>query len=52
MGRVSAYWISIYRELRDEAKLAANAKLAGPALEAAGGPFRARGNPEQTVPGV
>jgi uncharacterized protein (DUF1330 family) len=48
MGRVRAYWLSIYREIRDEAKLAAYAKLAGPALEAAGGTFRARGNPEQT----
>jgi hypothetical protein len=48
MGRVSAYWISVYREIRDEAKLAAYAKLA----EAAGGTFRARGNPGQTVPGV
>jgi uncharacterized protein (DUF1330 family) len=52
MGRVSAYWISIYRQVRDAGKLAAYAKLAGPALEAAGGTFRARGNPEQTVPGV
>ena len=48
MVRVSAYWISIYREIRDEDKLAAYAKLAGPALEAAGGTFRARGIPEQT----
>jgi len=48
MGRVSAYWISIYREIRDEGKLAAYAKLAGPALEAAGGTFLARGKPDQT----
>jgi uncharacterized protein (DUF1330 family) len=47
MGSVSAYWISIYREIRDEGKLAAYATLAGPALEAAGGTYRVRGNPEQ-----
>ncbi|MQW77442.1 DUF1330 domain-containing protein [Nocardioides sp. dk4132] len=45
---MSAYWISIYREVLDEAKLAAYAELAGPALEAAGGTFVARGLPEQT----
>jgi uncharacterized protein (DUF1330 family) len=44
---MSAYWISIYREILDEAKLAAYAKLAGPSLEAAGGTFLARGLPEQ-----
>ena len=45
---MSAYWISIYREVLDESKLAAYAELAGPALEAAGGTFVARGLPEQT----
>jgi uncharacterized protein (DUF1330 family) len=45
---MSAYWISVYTEIIDEAKLAAYAKLAGPALEAAGGTFLARGLPEQT----
>jgi uncharacterized protein (DUF1330 family) len=45
---MSAYWISIYREITDDAKLAAYAKLAGPALEANGGRFLARGLPEQT----
>ena len=48
MGSVSAYWINVYREISDEAKLAAYAKLAGPALEGAGGTFLARGKPEQT----
>jgi uncharacterized protein (DUF1330 family) len=37
-----AYWISFYREIRDPAKLAAYAKLAGPAIEAGGGKFLAR----------
>jgi uncharacterized protein (DUF1330 family) len=37
-----AYWISFYREISDTAKLAAYAKLGGPAIEAAGGRFLAR----------
>jgi uncharacterized protein (DUF1330 family) len=37
-----AYWISCYREIADPAKLAAYAKLAGPAIEAGGGRFLAR----------
>jgi len=40
-----AYWISAYRSVRDERALAAYAKLAGPALQAAGGRFLARGLP-------
>ena len=44
---MSAYWICEYREIRDEAKLAAYAALAGPALQAAGGTFLVRGLPEQ-----
>lgn len=42
-----AYWISAYRSIRDEAKVAAYAKLAGPAIQAAGGRFLARGIPAQ-----
>jgi uncharacterized protein (DUF1330 family) len=38
-----AYWISCYREITDTDKLAAYAKLAGPAIEAGGGRFLARG---------
>jgi uncharacterized protein (DUF1330 family) len=45
---VTAYWISIYREITDEAKVAAYAELAGPALTGAGGTFIARGLPAQT----
>ncbi len=37
-----AYWINFYLEVTDPDKLAAYAKLAGPALEAAGGRFLAR----------
>jgi uncharacterized protein (DUF1330 family) len=40
-----AYWISVYRAVKDPDKLAAYAKLAGPALTAAGGRFLARGEP-------
>ena len=37
-----AYWISSYREISDPGKLAAYAKLAGPAIEAGGGRYLAR----------
>jgi uncharacterized protein (DUF1330 family) len=40
-----AYWVSAYRKINDPDKLAAYAKLAGPALTAAGGRFLARGEP-------
>jgi uncharacterized protein (DUF1330 family) len=37
-----AYWISCYRQVKDPAKLAAYAKLAGPAIQGGGGRFLAR----------
>lgn len=40
-----ALWVSTYRSISDAGSLAAYAKLAGPALEAAGGRFLARGLP-------
>ena len=40
-----AYWISVYRAIHDTDKLAAYAKLAGPALTQGGGRFLARGEP-------
>ncbi len=40
-----AYWITCYHEVSDPAKLAAYAKLAGPAIETGGGRFLARGIP-------
>ncbi len=40
-----AYWISCYRSIKDAEALAAYAKLAGPALQGAGGRFLARGMP-------
>ncbi|MGE4046804.1 MAG: DUF1330 domain-containing protein [Acetobacteraceae bacterium] len=40
-----AYWISVYRSVSNPDKLAAYAKLAGPAITAGGGRFLARGEP-------
>jgi uncharacterized protein (DUF1330 family) len=40
-----AYWIAAYRAVNDPEKLAAYAKLAVPALNAAGGRVLARGEP-------
>src|SRR4030095_14032590 len=42
-----AYWISSYRSITDPNALASYAKLAGPALEKAGGRYLARGMPAQ-----
>ena len=39
------YWITCYRSVTDLARLAEYAKLAGPAIEAGGGRFLARGVP-------
>lgn len=43
-----AYWIAFYRDIMNPDALAAYAKLAGPAVEAGGGRFLARGMPSQT----
>jgi uncharacterized protein (DUF1330 family) len=40
-----AYWIAAYRSVRDPEALTAYARLAGPAIQAAGGRFLARGLP-------
>src|SRR3954453_17589157 len=45
MHIMTAYWISIYKQITDEAKVAAYAELAGPALRDAGGTYVARGLP-------
>ena len=39
-----AYWVATYRSISDPEALAGYAKLAGPAITAAGGRFLARGN--------
>jgi uncharacterized protein (DUF1330 family) len=43
-----AYWITCYRSISNPDALAAYAKLAGPAVQQAGGRFLARGNPAKT----
>jgi uncharacterized protein (DUF1330 family) len=40
-----AYWIAFYRSIKNPDALAAYAKLAGPAVQAAGGRFIVRGMP-------
>jgi uncharacterized protein (DUF1330 family) len=40
-----AYWIAFYQGISDPDKLAAYAKLAGPAIEKGGGRYLARGMP-------
>ena len=40
-----AYWVATYRSISNPDALAAYAKLAGPAIMAAGGRFVVRGNP-------
>jgi uncharacterized protein (DUF1330 family) len=42
-----AYWISAYHAVHDPEALAAYAKLAGPAIQNAGGRILARGTPAQ-----
>ena len=42
------YWISTYRAVTNPDKLAAYAKLAGPAITAGGGTFIVRGTPAKT----
>jgi uncharacterized protein (DUF1330 family) len=43
-----AYWITTYREIKDPAKVAAYAKLAGPALEPFGAKYLCRGTANET----
>jgi uncharacterized protein (DUF1330 family) len=42
-----AYWVSTYREITNPDAMAAYGKLAGPALESAGGKFLVRGLPQK-----
>jgi uncharacterized protein (DUF1330 family) len=46
-----AYWIVCYRSVSNPAAVAEYAKIAGPALEAAGGRLLARGLPAKTREG-
>ena len=43
-----AYWITAYREIKDPAKVAAYAKLAGPALAPYGARYLCRGTANAT----
>jgi uncharacterized protein (DUF1330 family) len=43
-----AYWVATYRSIKNPEALAAYAKLAGPAIQAAGGRFLVRGTPAKT----
>ena len=44
-----AYWITTYRAINDPKAVAEYAKLAGPAIMAAGGRFLVRGTPAKTL---
>lgn len=46
-----AYWIATYRAVHDPEALAAYARIAGPALERAGGRYLVRGIPAQVYEG-
>jgi uncharacterized protein (DUF1330 family) len=46
-----AYWIATYREIKDPNAFSEYARLAGPALQSAGGRFLARGMPAQVYEG-
>jgi uncharacterized protein (DUF1330 family) len=46
-----AYWVVTYRKVKDPEKLAAYAKLAGPAIQSMGGKFIVRGTPAKIYEG-
>jgi uncharacterized protein (DUF1330 family) len=46
-----AYWVVCYRSIKDPDKVAAYARLAGPAVQAAGGRILVRGTPAKTHEG-
>jgi uncharacterized protein (DUF1330 family) len=48
---MTAYWINTFTAIHDEVRLARYVELAGPAMQAAGGVFLARGNPAQVLEG-
>jgi len=43
-----AYWVNTYRSISNAVAFEAYARLAGPAIEAAGGKFVVRGSPTKT----
>jgi uncharacterized protein (DUF1330 family) len=46
------YWVAFYRSVSNPNALVEYAKLAGPAIQAGGGRFLARGAPAKTYEGV
>jgi uncharacterized protein (DUF1330 family) len=48
MAMAKAYWVTTYRSITNPGPLADYAKLAGPAIAAAGGKFLVRGTPATT----
>ena len=48
MTMAKAYWVAVYRSISNPDALADYAKLAGPAITAAGGKFLVRGTPAKT----
>ena len=46
-----AYWVVTYHSIKNPDALAAYAKIATPAVQAAGGRFLVRGNPAKTYEG-
>jgi uncharacterized protein (DUF1330 family) len=49
---MSAYWINVFTQIRDEDRVRQYAELAGPAIIAVGGRFLARGNPRYVLEGA
>ncbi|WP_040336597.1 DUF1330 domain-containing protein [Candidatus Blastococcus massiliensis] len=47
-----AYWINTFTEIRDDERLTEYIRLAGPAMQAAGGRFLARGTPAHALEGA
>jgi uncharacterized protein (DUF1330 family) len=45
------YWITFYRSVSNPGALAAYAEVAGPAIQAGGGRFLARGTPSRALEG-
>ena len=46
-----AYWVATYRSIKNPDAFAAYAKIAAPAIQAAGGRFLVRGSPAKTYEG-
>ena len=47
----NAYWVATYRAILDQSKMDAYSRLAGPAIQAGGGRFMARGTASKAYEG-